>query len=403
MRRLRRPVVSLSAYKGLGLALLLAGAGWSTQLMGGQAQAVEPHLTTPLLTPSLVEATQEGQVAPDPAAEATDTVSHNDGAAPSTPAADSPDDATAPEPLPEPDAALSSGDQPQIELTRKGDDGKQRVIRIVKTGSDEAGIAVTCTPQDDEPASAPTVVVYSDSSASGVQVTVDKNLIRAPLAVITKEGKSEGDTTEGGDGHIEMSAGTARFLDEVSEGKTDRLSRCAVEATPKTSPDTVFVTQGRTSLKGQSLVYDESDGVARIDGPITFERAPEAGKPDTERLTGNSERIEVNVDKETTTLVGKVTLKNGTRISQAEQVEYDDAANVAILRGSAEALAQSVNGSEVICAQVIRYNLDQNTVTAIGGIVGTLPDDDGGSGGSSGASSQYSPSSGAAGTQGCSR
>lgn len=300
--------------------------------------------------------------------------------APATPA-DSPVDSApnaAPVITPDPGAPDSSS-QPTIELTRKGDDGKQRVIRIVRTGNDAAGIAVTCGPQDDEPADAPIVVVYSDSSAGGVQVTVDKNLIRAPLAVITKQGQKEGESSKGGDGHIEMSAGTAQFLDELPPNKTDRLSRCAVQADPKPAPDTVFVTQGRTDLKGKTLVYDESDGVARIDGPITFNRAPAAGKPETERLTGSSERIEVNVDNETTTLVGKVVLRNGERVSRAERVDYDDAANVAILRGTPEAPAESVSGQEVICAQVIRYNLDLNTPIAVGKISGQFPDEEGGS------------------------
>ncbi|GAA4004956.1 LptA/OstA family protein [Deinococcus rubellus] len=258
-----------------------------------------------------------------------------------------------------------------VTLTRKAKDGKERVIRIVRTGlTDDTGIFASCTPQDSDPAGSPTVSVFSETGPGGIQITVDKNLIRAPLALVTQQ--------EGGDGHIEMSAGTARFLDNPPEGKTDRLSRCAVQADPKPAPDTVFVTQGRTSLQGQTLVYDESDGVARIGGPITFERAPAPGKSEADRLTGNSERIEVDVDKETTTLAGKVVLKNGARTSTADRVEYDDAANVAVLRGMPGALAQSVNGQEIICAMIIRYNLDLNTVTAVDKISGQFPDGEGG-------------------------
>ncbi|TSA86383.1 OstA family protein [Deinococcus detaillensis] len=372
----------------LGL-LLLGGA----DLSSGQAQnAAPPPVSapaTPAADPALPDSPSESSSPQLPAA---------DPAGPNLPVV--PPNNSAPEPVvpdsPVPSSAApdtapaDSGDQPTIELTRKGDDGKQRVIVIVRTGNDAAGIAVTCAPQDDEPADAPIVVVYSDSSVGGVQVTVDKNLIRAPLAVITKQGQKEGESSKGGDGHIEMSAGTAQFLDEPPQGKTDRLSRCAVQADPKPAPDTVFVTQGRTSLKGQSLVYDESDGVARIDGPITFDRAPATGKPETERLTGNSERIEVNVDKETTTLVGAVVLQNAGRVSKAERVDYDDAANVAILRGSPEAPAESVNGQEVICALVIRYNLDLNTVYAEGQIGGQFSDDAGSTSGTNAASSSNS-------------
>ncbi|WP_237724945.1 LptA/OstA family protein [Deinococcus alpinitundrae] len=306
---------------------------------------------------------------PDQAASPTEPTPADDAP---TPDSSVPQDDSAPAGADSPSPAQSSADQEgaNVTLTRKAKDGKSRIIKIVRTGlTDDTGIFASCTPQDSDPAGSPTVSVFSETGPGGIQVTVDKNLIRSPLAIVTQQ--------EGGDGHIEVSAGTAQFLDNPPEGKTDRLSRCAVQADPRPAPDTVFVTQGRTSLKGQTLVYDESDGVARIAGPITFERAPETGKPETDRLTGNSERIEVDVDKETTTLVGKVTLKNGTRTSSAERVDYDDAANVAVLRGAPGALAQSVNGQEIICAMIIRYNLDLNTVTAVDNISGQFPDGEG--------------------------
>ena len=181
---------------------------------------------------------------------------------------------------------------------------------------------------------------------------------RVPLAVVTQLPPKEGQ--EGSDGRVEASAGTARFLDEPPAGKTDRLSRCAVEATPKPSPDTVIVTQGRTELKGQKLVYDSSDGVARIDGPVTFKRSS-----DKDPLTGKSDRIEVSVDDEKTTLVGSVELKSdGGRTSRAARVEYDDTRNVARLYGTPEQPAESVKGGDTLRAGVIVYDLDRNEVYA---------------------------------------
>lgn len=248
-----------------------------------------------------------------------------------------------------------------VSLSRRGKDGKQRRITVERSGdSDDTGIFAICSPRDDDPPTTPTLFVTSESGAGGIIITVDKNLIRAPLAVISKKA-GEG---EGGDGHIEMSAGSARYLDDVPKGKTDRLSLCAVEATPAPTPDTVLVTQGRTRLKGSALVYDESDGIARIAGPISFERDPAPGKPPSDRLSGSSQSIEVNVDQETTTLVGDVVLRSGNRVSRAGRVEYDDNANVAILRGSAEQPAESVEGGDAVRALVIRYNLDTGRVVA---------------------------------------
>ncbi|MFB9990586.1 LptA/OstA family protein [Deinococcus oregonensis] len=258
-----------------------------------------------------------------------------------------------------PAEAAAQSENATLELIRKGDDGKERRIRIVRTGTtDETGIFTICSRQDDEPEDAPTLLVFSETGASGIQITIDQNVIRVPLALVTQKDVPEGQ--EGGDGRIEASAGTARFLENPPEGKTDRLSRCAVEATPAPTPGTVRVTQGKTQLTGQKLVYDQTDGIARIDGPIAFSRANDDGP-----LTGSSQRIDVDVDNETTVLVGNVVLTSkGGRVSKAGRVEYDDAANVARLIGTPEQPAESVQGGDTLRAGVILYDLDRNEVVA---------------------------------------
>jgi|GEM_PF-1630594 len=267
---------------------------------------------------------------------------------------------TTPPPATETDAGASQG--ASVSLTRTAKDGKQRLITVTRTGdSDATGVFVACQPLDNDPPGTPTISVFSETGAGGVRVGIDKNLIVAPLALVTQK--------DGGDGHIEVSAGTARALDDVPAGATDRLGKCAIEAKPTTVPDSVNVTQGKTRLKGSRLVYDDSDGVARISGPITFNRQNQ-----NSTLTGSSGSIEVDVDQQTTTLVGDVTLKDGTRTSSAARVEYDDAANVAILRGTAEAPAKSVTSDQTLTASVIRYNLDTGSVVALGPIGGEFQD-----------------------------
>ncbi|BDP40291.1 hypothetical protein DAETH_02600 [Deinococcus aetherius] len=290
------------------------------------------------------------------------------GTAPA-PAAPTPSAPASPPPAAAPaDAAppAAEAENASLELVRKGDDGEERRIRIVRTGSsDETGVFTICSPQDDEPADAPSLAVFSETGPGGVRITIDKNVIRVPLALVTQR---QGEGGEGGDGRVEASAGTARFLDQPPPGKTDRLSRCAVEATPKPAPDTVLVTQGKTELKGQKLVYDETDGIARIDGPIGFTRPSDDGP-----LTGQSERIEVDVDEEQTTLVGNVVLNSkGGRVSRAARVEYDDQANTARLIGTPEQPAESVQGRDVLRAQELLYDLDRNEVVARAGVGGTI-------------------------------
>lgn len=276
-----------------------------------------------------------------------------------TPDTATPDTAT-------PDAAGS--ENASLELVRKGQkDGKERRIRIVKTGtSDETGIFAVCSPTDGDPENAPTLAVFSETTAGGVQITIDKNVIRVPLAVVTQQQPKEGQ--DGSDGRVEASAGTAQFLDAAPEGAADRLSKCGVQATPRPAPDTVFVTQGKTELKGKTLVYDETDGLARIDGPITFNRANQ-----TDPLSGTSEKIEVDVDQEKTTLVGNVVLNSaGGRISRAARVEYDDTRNVARLIGTPDQPAQSVKGGDTLSAGMILYDLDRNEVYAVKPEGGTI-------------------------------
>ena len=371
----------------------------------------------------------------------------------------------APDSAPPIDAAAGSS----VSLTRTAKDGSKRLITVLRTGtSDETGIFTACQPLEDDPPGTPTISVFSETGAGGIRVTIDKNVIVAPLAVVSQK--------EGGDGHIEVSAGTARYLDAaavtpvtgpmtvapasasstsvksspstpnptptatpvkpaaatpspatpasstpagvapnpappatpapvipasvtptpaaspvtastpntvpvpaatpalVNSPTSDRLTRCEVEAKASTVPDSVNVTQGKTRLKGSKLVYDDSDGIARIDGPITFARDSASGDSASNPLTGSSASIEVNVDEQTTTLVGAVTLKNGARTSSAERVEYDDAANVAILRGTAESPAKTVTADQTLTASVIRYNLDTGSVVAIGPVGGEFQD-----------------------------
>lgn len=262
---------------------------------------------------------------------------------------------------PEGDEAAS--DEISITLERRTEGGDVRRIKIENTGRDEQTAALACTPQEDDPPTTPTQVVYYTPASTGVVVTVDENVITGALAVITQQPDGQGGTKS--DGRVEMSAGSAKVLDEPPANAKTFLERCGVLLTSEVKPDTVRVTQGKTRLSGSKLVYDESDGIARVEGPITFER---------EDLRGKSERIEVDVEKETTTLVGSVELRDGDRVSTAARVEYDDANSVAILRGTPDAPAESTTPKETIRAQTIRYNLDTDEIVVQGKITGKFED-----------------------------
>lgn len=256
---------------------------------------------------------------------------------------------------------VEGSEQSCMALTRDGKDGKERRILVIRTGvSDDTGVYTICGPRDEDPEGTPNLGIFSEQGAGGIRITIDKNVIRVPLAQVTQRPAKDGE--DGSDGQIEASAGTAKLLETAPEGAKDQLSLCGVEVKRAPAPDTVFVTQGKTQLKGQKLLYDDTDGIARIDGPITFDRAN-----DREPLSGSSERIDVNVDEESTTLIGNVVLTSkGGRVSKAPRVEYDDTTNTARLYGTPEQPASSVKGTDVISLTqgYILYDLDTNNVVA---------------------------------------
>ena len=262
-------------------------------------------------------------------------------------------------------------EQTCMDLVRRSKDGEERRIMVIRTGSDDAtGIYALCTPQEGEPEDAPNVGVFSESGAGGIRIVIDKNLIQAPLAVVTQQAAGGESGDEGSDGQVEASSGSARLLEDVPEGQTDRLARCGVAVERRPTPGTVLVTQGKTRLTGQTLAYDGADGIARIAGPIAFQRDDQE-----DPLSGESRNIEINVDTESTVLVGDVVLRSkGGRVSKAGRVEYDDQANTARLYASPEQPAESVRGNDVlrITSGVIVYNLEKNEVYADAGEGGNI-------------------------------
>ena len=216
---------------------------------------------------------------------------------------------------------------------------KDKIIEILKTTvDDKVGLVVICGVGDT--ADSPTRLIYYDPSPTGVQVTIEKNVITSALSEVLKQ--------SGGDGNIEMSAGTA------SLGEDDA---CATTV-PAPTPGTLKVVQGKTNLSGSRLTYSETDGLARIDGPILFSRTDEKNP-----ISGSSEEIVVDVDNSVTKLVGNVNITSGKRVSRALSMDYDDGKSLAVLYGTCEKPATSAEGNEPgVRAVKLIYNLDTNNV-----------------------------------------
>jgi LptA/(LptD N-terminal domain) LPS transport protein len=224
------------------------------------------------------------------------------------------------------------------ELTRK-----DKKIIAIKYGPNSKGLVIFCNPKDEDK-DRQTRAVYLDESPYLIHITIDKNIVKAPIAFITKK--------EDGDGQLEAYAGTA------VESKDDTVCLPVVKPDPK--PGTVFVEQGKTKLTGSRLDYSQETGIAIIAGPIIFERPQK-----NDKLTGTSEKITVDVDGEKTFLEGSVILKSKCRTSSATKVEYNDKRNLAILFGKPAASIQTdASGKQIgeVKGERIEYNLETNDV-----------------------------------------
>jgi lipopolysaccharide export system protein LptA len=220
---------------------------------------------------------------------------------------------------------------------------KDKKIIAIKYGPNSKGLVIFCNPKDEDK-DRQTRAVYLDESPYLIHITIDKNIVKAPIAFITKK--------EDGDGQLEAYAGTA------VESKDDTVCLPVVKPDPK--PGTVFVEQGKTKLTGSRLDYSQETGIAIIAGPIIFERPQK-----NDKLTGTSEKITVDVDGEKTFLEGNVVLKSKCRNSSATKVEYNDKRNLAILFGKpAVSIQTDASGKQIgeVRGERIEYNLETNDV-----------------------------------------
>lgn len=263
-------------------------------------------------------------------------------ASPSPPAAD-------PVGPKDPEQPFYGESSPRVTVVR--DD---KTITATKYGPDDKGLAIICPPKDDDPDQL-TQTVYYDVAPYFVHITVDKNLIKAPIAFVSAQ--------DGGDGKIEAYAGTA------TESKDEKT--CLPDLKPDPKPGTVLVEQGKTKLTGSRLEYDRTTGIAEVAGPIVFERPQQ-----NDALKGTSDSIRIFVDAEKTVLEGNVTLTSKCRVSKADRVEYDDTKNRAILFGQ-PAVSKQSDGKGQIQGSVISYNLETNDVIVTetyGGVSGVFDD-----------------------------
>lgn len=130
----------------------------------------------------------------------------------------------------------------------------------------------------------------------------------------------------------------------------------------------VELRQGRTTVLGDRFFLDRGTDVATMDGPVTLTRTPAEGDggPPLEATAGE---MTFDVERERATLIGAVVVTSGERVSEADRLELDEAAGVALLTGSP---AVSRRGADEVRGNELRYDLETDEVVATGAVSATF-------------------------------
>ena len=128
----------------------------------------------------------------------------------------------------------------------------------------------------------------------------------------------------------------------------------------------VTIEEGRTTVEGGPLVYENDSGVGEMTGPVDLSRSAEGDSP---ALTASSARFSFNVDDDIQTLQGNVKVESDGRVSEADILELDEEAGFAVLRGNP---ARSRNDEGEVMGEVIEYDLDSNDVVVTQEVKGTF-------------------------------
>ncbi|MDF1523856.1 MAG: LptA/OstA family protein [Trueperaceae bacterium] len=150
---------------------------------------------------------------------------------------------------------------------------------------------------------------------------------------------------------IELLGGTATF---------DRPG--CLEALAPEGARPVELRQGRTTITGARFFLDRGTDLATMDGPVTLERRAQGDGP---TLEATADALTFDVADERATLTGSVVITSGERVSQADRLELDDAAGVAVLTG---APAVSRRGNDEVRGSTLRYDLETDDVVVIGSV-----------------------------------
>lgn len=239
--------------------------------------------------------------------------------------------------------ALAQDTRPQLRLTRRG-----TVIQVIQAevASREGAEFIPRNPRCEEEAELG--VVFAPAPGF-VETRINDLRISSSIALLRRPRGTQDQET------LELSGGALSF--------NELFCPSVIEAT---RPGDVVLQVGRTTIAGAQFIYDNASGVGELIGPVQLGRTADGGSP---ALEATAQSLSYEVDTERTVLRGGVRVAADGRVSEADELDYDEARSIAILRGNP---ATSRRGAEFIQGRVITYYLDSNDVVVEGEIAGQM-------------------------------
>lgn len=192
--------------------------------------------------------------------------------------------------------------------------------------------------------------IFYGPVAGFVRTTVDRTELTSQVAIV-RVPQSSNDEESASDETLELLGGRVTF---------DRPG--CIESIDSEGAREVELQQGRTTVRGKRFFLDRGTDIGVMDGPVSLTRPPADGS-NRAPLTAQAASMTFDTNSEQAVLQGGVRVVSGSRVSEAERLELDEDAGIALLFGSP---AISRDGGDEIRGNTLRYDLDTDEVEAIG-------------------------------------
>ena len=273
-------------------------------------------------------------------------------APPATPPPEAAPSETAPSETEQPEAAPPetepNANLPSFELTRG-----ERPITVQQTALDEEG-GINITRGGPDCREDKNISFFYAPDPKRIDTTVDNTRIRS--SIVFRSQPKEGGAEAQDRAVLDFYGGSLEVNEETFCPRD--LRRDAAQE--------VVVTEGRSTVRGVSLRYENRNGLGEMDGPVDLERRAAEDSP---ALTGSADFLLLDTDNDLQTLRGGVEIESDGRTSEADSFVLDEEAGVAVLRGSP---ARSRDEEGEVTGSVIEYDLDTNDVVVTEGVEGTF-------------------------------